>query len=111
MTDLRDALSRMVFLRNRMEFLVEEITAQGFRTEEQSAEAEMLVGVADDIQEEVAQASGASIPEVFQATSGFVCRSCGRPVHRQYGMWLHVTKEDFTRCGKAAIPRGAWGEQ
>lgn len=105
MADLRETLSRMVFLRKRMELLVEEIQAQGFRTEDQSNEAEMLVSMADEIQEEINLMTGGAIPETFTVTTEHVCRHCGKPVRRDAGMWLHVHKADFEVCRRAGIPR------
>ena len=99
---IREALTRMVFLRKDMERLVEEIKAQGYRTEDQSAEAEMLAGMAEEIQQEVNRLTAAEAV----VTTVYACRSCGQPVHREMGMWRHTDPQDFEKCGKAGIPRG-----
>jgi len=96
----------MVFLRKDMERLVEEIKAQGYRTEDQCAEAEMLAGMADEIQEEITRLTESDAAAIVSTVH--TCRSCGQPVHREAGMWRHTRPEDFMKCGKAGIPRG-WG--
>jgi len=103
--------NRMIFLRKSMEQMLENVTAQGFRTEDQSAEIEMMISMADELKEEVLLLAGAAVPEVFKPQTAAVCRSCGAPVCRQYGMWFHVVYDDFKKCGKAGIPRDTWGEK
>jgi len=107
---MRELLARMVFIRRDMERLVEEIREQGFRTEDQDANAEMLVQLADEIQEEVNLLTGAAIPDVFCVTTEHTCMHCGKPVRREAGLWLHVSTDDFFRCGKVGIPRSSRGE-
>jgi|SRR5271166_3259030 len=104
MRDLHEALSRIIFLRERMELLIREIQAQGFRTPDQALESETLASMADEIQEEINLLTGSAIPEAFKVTTPNTCRHCGKPVRRDAGLWLHVHKADFEVCRRAGIP-------
>jgi hypothetical protein len=149
---LRDALQRMQFLQADAQRIHDTVVEQGWRSEEQDAEMEMMQSLADEISAEVEKLTafaynfGAVIPDsgcidksesdltvasilaagcldcVFDpryrielnvdvgVAIVYTCRSCGQPVHRQHGLWLHINKADFVKCGKAGIPRSAYGE-
>jgi hypothetical protein len=68
---LRDVNSRMAFLRKDAERITALISAQGYRTEEQTAEVDMMRTLADELQTEVQQLiKNLSIPDVFKPPSG-----------------------------------------
>jgi len=99
---LKDVLARAVFVRKCADMLVAQIDGQ-YPTEEQRAEAAMLVHLAEEIEVEAqALTAFSALPD-----QPLVCRHCGQPVHRLAGMWIHKSSNDFDRCRKAGIPRGA----
>jgi hypothetical protein len=101
-SQLLDALQRMKFLQADAQRIHDTVVGQGFRTEEQDAEVEMMCTIADEIKALVEKITS----PVVETLTFYRCRHCGKPTHRDSGMWLHNNSEDFARCGKVGIPRG-----
>jgi hypothetical protein len=94
---LLDASSRMKFLQADAQRLHDIVVEQGYRTEEQDAEMDMMKTIGDEIAAEVGKLTAGIL--------GKECRHCGKPVHRSAGLWVHTVSSDFAKCGKAGIPR------
>lgn len=101
---LLDVLKRQKFLQADTQRLHDLLVEQGFRTEEQTAEIEMLKSIADDIEAEVAVLMSATPKPPLKTV--YTCQHCGKPTQRVAGRWMHVESSDFAKCGRAGVPRG-----
>jgi hypothetical protein len=101
---LCDAIRLAMFMKAEAQRLHDCIAEQGFLSAEQAADAEMMLHGASALEAEITALTGTIYGR--QAPDPAICRHCKLPVHRQAGLWLHVSKDDFFKCGKLGIPEG-----
>ena len=108
---LLDALRRMKFLRADAQRLHDVVVDQGWRSEEQDAEMEMMRSLVDETEAEVEKLTAfTKTVSPNRVETVHTCRHCGNPVQRYAGMWVHTAISDFNKCRRAGIPRSSRGE-
>ena len=106
---LYDVLQRMKFLQSDAQRLHDIVVEQGFRTEEQAAEIDMLSTLNEENEREAQSIAAVAITAPAVETVS-TCRHCGKPVERMAGLWRHINSDDFAKCGRAGVPRNSRGE-
>ena len=97
---MKEVLTRQAFLNREATELKKIIEEQGYITDDQYADCEMYVSLAQESEIELEALCDLAEGKVPIAR----CRHCKSPVKRDAGIWLHSDKNDFYKCGRAGVP-------
>lgn len=95
-----EVLKRNEFLNRTALELKQRIETQGYITDEQYADAELYLKLANENEAELEALCDIAEGKVPIAR----CRHCTKPVVRNAGLWRHSSAQDFFDCGKAGVP-------